>query len=147
MPDKEDWNKLYEYVKHEIFRYGDDMKLSRYCVQRLQGLRFGKFMNQRKTNEKVIYSYKVILITFKYKKNDIVNYIDITEFKDERHLINTVMKIVEGSLNDVVKKLKSRIETKKETQKVEIIIKNQDEKASYKKKKEKKNIFGEEDIW
>ena len=42
--DKEDWENLYEYVRHNVLGYDENQSLSRPMVYRLKGLLNNKFM-------------------------------------------------------------------------------------------------------
>src|SRR5690606_34499201 len=106
------WDELYQYVKNEVFNYEKNMSLSRHLTGRLQGMRNGQYGFRR--NKKVTlsdegYPYEVILMTFKYKKVDILNAIfDSSKFTDEKHKEDYVMAIISNSINDVYLKMKQR---------------------------------------
>lgn len=129
------WIELYEYVRQDILGY-TDMKLPRNLVLRLRGLREGKFMANKKVSPMGDYEYKVILLTFKMYKYEIVNAINNQDkFKDEKHKINYLMAIVESKINDVKIKLDR---TKKTEEKVEILeVENNENKVEYKAKTKK----------
>lgn len=139
--DNEEWKLLYEYVKKEILEYESSKKVPRTMVLRLRGLRDGNFMsNKHNKNKLADYGYDIILLTFKLNKITIKNGIsNKSKFKDESHMINYIMAIVESKINDTLDRINK---AKKSQNKAEVIdINNEVEnKATYKKKtKEVKN--------
>jgi hypothetical protein len=140
------WDALYEYFKKEIMKYDDSMKLNRFTVQRLKSMAYGEYMHHKNDDRKRVYSFRIILYTFKYKKKDIDRYIMRTEFENERHKINGVLKIVESSINDAIKSLVDKKKRRKETKSVDVMIKKDNEKASYKSSKKRKTRV-KEDLW
>ena len=129
--EKEEWNALGLYVKKEILKYGDDKKFPKMLALRLKGLHEGKFCANNNTKPHADYSFGLILTTFKYCKFDISKAMNSNIFKDESHMINYIMLLVESNINTVYDKLetKKRIETKIEN--VEI---NEGSRLKYKKK-------------
>lgn len=106
-----DWDELYNYVKIEILNY-TDKKMPKDMILRLIGLKDGKFFANNNVKIEAKYDYKLILLTFKLMKGTILNYLNSVEFKDERHKINCIMKIIESEINNV----KDRIESKKKSE-------------------------------
>lgn len=110
-----DWDDLYKYVKKEILKYDDCQNLTPHTVLRLQGIRNGKYKPNKKS--KVFFSeegypYKVILMTFKVKKIDILSAIkDKSKFKTEQHKIDYIIAIITNSINDVYIRMKEREES------------------------------------
>jgi len=104
------WDELYQYVKQNILGYPKEINLSKHAVLRLKGLSEGKFMSNKKQQQsEVNYGYKTILLTFKFKKQEIINAMSKVEFKDETHKINYIMTIVENSINDIYLRLINNI--------------------------------------
>lgn len=101
-----DWSDLFEYVKVEVLKY-TDKKLPKYVVLRLQGLKDGKFIGNKKTKSQGEYDYKTILLTFKLCKKKIDDYIGRTEFANEQHMMNGIFIIVESEINNVKDRLKN----------------------------------------
>lgn len=101
------WDELYNYVKLEILQY-QDKKMPKEMTLRLIGLKDGKFYANNKVKKEAIYDYKLILLTFKLMKGTILNCIQNTEIKDERHRVNLIMKIVESEINNVKDRLEAR---------------------------------------
>ena len=111
LKDKEwqEWCLLYEYVKKEILQYDEDMKVPQFMVLRLRGLRSGKFMSNKTQKSYADYGFDVILLTFKACKMDILKYTKQNIFKDEQHKFNYIMVIIENNINDIVLRLKNRV--------------------------------------
>ena len=129
--EKLEWDELYNYVKKEILKYGEDKKFPKMLVLRLKGLNEGKFCANNNTKPHASYSFGLILTTFKYCKLDIMRAMNSNIFKDESHMINYIMLLVENNINTVYDKLetKKRVETK-----IENIEINEGSKLKYKKK-------------
>ncbi|AKO92022.1 hypothetical protein BEH_07850 [Priestia filamentosa] len=136
MKDWKDWDELYQYVKYEIFHYEKKMSLSRQVVGRLQGLRSGNYGFKR--NQKVLlsdegYPYKVILLTFKIKKVDIINAIsDRSKFKSKEDGWNYAMAIVSNNINNVYLRLREREESNRRVE--EVKLENHDVHTEFKNK-------------
>ena len=142
--DKEDWENLYEYVRHNVLGYDENQSLSRNMVLRLKGLLNNKFMANNNTDNTANYSYQVVLNTFKFCMPDIMYGLKNNHFKDEGHKFNYVLKIVESNLNTVYLRMKNadKIKREIETKKVDIPINNNIE---YKPKEKVKDKFA--DLW
>ena len=144
----DDWLELCKYVEKDILNYDDNMKLSRDAVLRLRGLSKGQFIANNNAKKNAEYSYKLILITFKAKKLDILRAIHNKKFKNERQKFNYIMAIIENSINDIYKKIKENEKSKVKAEKIE---NNNIRKNDYKKQEDKKSnkvieILGD-DIW
>ena len=115
--DKEDWESLYNYVRHNVLGYDENQSLSRNMVLRLKGLSSNKFIENNKIDDTANYPYKTILNTFKFCMSDIQRGLRSNSFRDENHKFNYILKIVESNLNTVylrminVEKNKQKIET------------------------------------
>lgn len=105
--DVEELDELYDYVRYNVLGYDKNQSLPRNYVLRLIGLRRGIYMADNESEDKSDYSYKIILLTFKYCMSDIRRGFASNSFKDESHKFNYAMKIVENNLNTVYKKMKS----------------------------------------
>lgn len=131
----EKWDSLYQYIKKEVFKYDENMKLSSHLVMRLQGFRSGKYLPSK--NSKVFlsengYPYEIILMTFKIKKVDIINAIsDKSKFKNEKHKEDYVMVIIQNNINDVYLRLK---EKKESDMRIENIEMTENKPAEFKNK-------------
>ena len=135
MTDEElkQWDELYCYVKDEVLKYDElsGKKFPKDMILRLKGLHEGKFMANNNIKSLGNYSFDVILMTFKFCKLDIMIAMRSVEIKDETHMINLIMKIVEKNINTVVDKLKIKNETEKRMLNAEL---NEGTKLTYKKK-------------
>ena len=122
--ERREFDELYQYVKKEIMRYDDNQLLPNYFIHKLQALKVGDFIVKR--NSKVTgvnkgYPFPIILMTFKFKKNDILNAIsDRSKFKNEKGMIDYIMAIISNSINDVYLKLKEREQSNKRIENVEV---------------------------
>lgn len=128
--EKLEWDELYEYVKYSILNYSKEKNLPKNLVLRLKGLRYGKFMANNKTKNQGDYSFKLILLTFKANKFNIINSIgDKSKFKNETHMINYIMTIVENNINDMFDVINNK---RKADEKAEnIVINNVDMHTTY----------------
>ena len=134
--EKMEWDELYEYIKKEILGYDANINLPRNLVLRLKGLREGKFMANKSTKAMGDYTFKVILTTFKINKFDILKALsNKNRFKDESHMINYLMVVIENKINDTYLRIK-KVETAQEKGQ-EIDINIEDDKAEYKPKTKK----------
>jgi hypothetical protein len=106
-----DWDELYKYVKEDILNY-KDKKMPKDMILRLVGLKDGKFCANNNSKIEAKYDYKLILLTFKLMKGTISNCLNSVEFKDEKHKINYIMKIIESEINNV----KDRLDAKKRSE-------------------------------
>lgn len=144
-----DWLAMCEYVFKEVLQYETGKKFPRYLALRLRGLHEGKFMANKKQKPQASYDYQLILLTFKYCKYSILQYIGPgkDKIKDERHLINTIMTFVEGEINNVYSRLKNAKKAEEKTMSIE--LDNQvHEGIEYKKKAKDKVINKElEELW
>ena len=118
--EQREWEELYEYVFYKIMRYVDGMKMPRFMVLRLKGLRDGVFISNKNQKSQKHYSYKSILLTFKAKFIDISRAIDTLEFKNEQHKFNYIMIIIENSINDIVIRLKKVYEEQKKIDDIDV---------------------------
>lgn len=131
--EQEQWVSLYEYVKKEILQYEDDKKLPKILILRLKGLRNGKFIANKNTTILGNYTFKLILMTFKINKFDIISALsNKNKFKDEDHMINYLMAIVESKINDTYNRINKVGQAKEKGEKIELDLDN--EKAEYKTK-------------
>lgn len=146
LQDKEDWNELYEYVRKNVMGYDENQSLSREMVLRLKGLLNNKFMANNSIDDTASYSYKTVLNTFKFCMSDIQKGLRINEFRDERHKINYIMKIVESNLNTVYIRMKKSEESKERTQSMEMETATHSG-ATYQRKTEQTSSKLLDDLW
>lgn len=114
--DKADWDKLYEYVRHNVMGYDENQSLSKNMVLRLKGLLTNKFMANNNIEDTSNYSYETILLTFKFCMPDIQRGLRSTSFRDETHKFNYVLKIVESNINTVYMRVKNSEKSKEKTE-------------------------------
>lgn len=123
--EKIEWDELYQYVKKEILRYDKNMNLPRTLVLRLKGLHEGKFCANKTTHPMANYDYKTILLTFKINKFNIMKSLsNKNKFKDESHMINYLMLIIEKNINDTYLRIKKVNDSKEKGEKIDINIEN-----------------------
>lgn len=132
--EKQKFDKVYDYVRYDILRYSEG-KVSKYLINRLQALRYGEYNSRIKKNI-VAYTYDQIYYTFVFCKKSILDAIRINDFNDEKHMINYIMSIVLGSINDVC----NRMEKKKKSEEslVGIVIDTSNNNNQYIKKERSK---------
>jgi len=99
--EKEEWDKLYRFVKEKVLMYDKNQSLSRMMVLRLKGLSTNKFVENKNIQNTANYSYKTILNTFKFCIMDIQRGFASSHFSDEMHRFNYALKIVESNINNV----------------------------------------------
>lgn len=116
----EDWENLYEYVRHNVLGYDENQSLSKTMVLRLKGLSNNKFMANNNIDDTANYSYKVILNTFKFCMLDIQRGLRTVTFKDEDHKFNYILKIVESNLNTVYMRMKNAAKANEKTEKIDM---------------------------
>lgn len=127
---QQEWLGLCDYVHKNILEYDDKMKFPKTLALRLKGLAKGQFIANNKAKPMAEYSFKDILLTFKMNKLDIlIATANKDKFKDEKHLINYIMVIIESKINDVVK---TRIRIEKENDRAkDVVVQEAENKAEY----------------
>ena len=142
--EKQACEALYFYVKN-LLGYDENQALSSTMVLRIKGLLTNKFIENKNIENSANYSYEVILNTFKYCKLDIEKALRTSNFKDEHHKFNYILKIVEKNINTVYMKMKNLQKAKEEIETVDV-----SHTANYintfKSKEQKKNNKLEE-LW
>lgn len=120
--DIEEFDELYEYVRSNVLGYDKNQSLSRNMVLRLKGLANNKYIANNNIKDTANYSFKTILLTFKFCMRDIQKGLANNSFRDETHKFNYIMKIVESNLNDVYMRMKNLEKSKQKTKNVDIDI-------------------------
>lgn len=144
----QEFDELYQYVKFKILEYDSQVRLPRYFVLRLKGLAKGKFMSNKKIKPMANYTFKEILYTFKFNSIQIRKAISKrTRFKDEQHLFNMVMVIIEKEINNVVERVRNVNRTKKKAEEANVMTRKKD--VEYKKMDSKSESFKNKikDLW
>jgi hypothetical protein len=147
MAQDPNWIELYDYVKYKILGYDESIKLPKYFVLRLKGLQNGQHIANKNHQQNAKYDYQTILTTFKICRPQIINMIEKnkTTYKDENHMINSIMCIIDKEINNVVLKLKS---AKKAIEKTENLkLDNQSHETAEYKTKSKEIKKELEDLW
>lgn len=142
--EKQDWDKLYTYVKTNIMGYDENQALSTTMVLRLKGLLTNKFMENNNIESTANYSYETILNTFKFSSQDIHRALNTNNFRDEMHRFNYILKIVEKNINNVYIKMKNVKKAKEEAKNTSVDISTHTG-AEYKPKEKKSDKFS--DLW
>lgn len=145
--EKKDWELLYEYVKKEVLEYDDTMKLPKFMILRLRGLRDGKFMANKSQKANGNYSFYEILLTFKACKMDIHKYTKTNRFKNEQHKFNYIMVIIENNINDIVLRLNEAKRHKEKIRTLDVKQIARKNGAKYKRKTEEKKSDILDDLW
>ena len=146
MEDKATWEELCEYVKLEILGYDSKMKFPKDLALKLQGLKKGQFIANNKAKINAQYDNFTLLCTFKLCKQRIVNYISNNDkIKNEKHKINTIMKIIEPEVNDMYIRLNERELSIKKIESINVENHYNNSAKYTKKTNETKQKF--EDLW
>lgn len=145
---KEEFVELCDYIKNNILQYGDSLAFPKQMALRLKGMAVGKHI--AKKDDKMLYTYKMILFAFKKEERNLLNYIAKTTFKNEQHKINGICLIAERNLNDIkLKAMQAHRNKKINEEKQEEIVNNikltNEVKNNYKVKSSRKEKF--DDLW
>lgn len=145
---KEEFVELCDYIKNNILQYGDNLAFPKQMALRLKGMAVGKHI--AKKDDKMLYTYKMILFAFKKEERNLLNYIAKTAFKNEQHKINGICLIAERNLNDIkLKAMQAHRNKKINEEKQEEIVNNikltNEVKNNYKVKSSRKEKF--DDLW
>lgn len=107
-PEEADWDAAYQFFHHQILGIPAGSKAySKHAVNRILGLRVGKYA-PKGTNTRYLkrgYSFRTILICFKYCKRAMDKALATVDFKDERHKIDYLMAIVINNIDFVQDRL------------------------------------------
>lgn len=137
--EKEQWDKLYQYVKKEILLYDDSQSIPSSLVLRLKGLTKGKFIENKNIEDKADYSYEIILYTFQICKPAIMSALFGKTFDSETYKFNYICKIVENNINDVYLRVIKAKKTEENIQKMDTDILSHNGGIYQKKTEELKN--------
>jgi len=119
---QESWLELCDYIFKEILQYEESKKFPRYLALRLKGLNKGTFIANKKHKPLASYDFKIILITCKFCKYSILQYLGPNREKanDERHLINIILTFIEQEINNVVSRLSNAKKAEEKTMNIEL---------------------------
>lgn len=143
--EKQDWEKLYYYVKN-LLGYDENQALSSTMVLRLKGLLTNKFIENGNIESTANYSYETILNAFKFCSPEINKALRTNRFTDEMHRFNFMLKIVERNINTVYMKMKN-LEKAKEEAKSTIIETVNHTGAEYQRKTKEVNNKLLNNLW
>lgn len=131
--EKEQWSKLYQYVKREILMYDESQSIPSNLVLRLKGLSKGKYMENKSQKDNANYSYEIILYAFQISRPVITSVIGGKTFDTEMQKFNYICKIVENNINDVYIRLNNLKLSENKTQNIDTkIFENKGSKYSKK---------------
>ena len=144
--EKKDWIELYEYVKERIMGYDFSQKLSKKMILRLRGLQNGKYLDNKNIEDSAYYSFKIILLTYKYCYYDINNILNSKTCNSEEHKYNYIASMVENKLNDVYLRYNGQKKKEKKLEKASLkdVTNNG---ASYTRKTNDSNNKNLKDFW
>lgn len=144
--EKQQWDTLYRYVKKEILLYNDAQSIPSDLVLRLKGLTKGKYIENKKIEDRADYSYETILYTFQICKPQIMSAINNRTFNNEKMKFNYICKIVENNINDVYIRLEKVKRADEDIQSLDTGILSHDG-ADYKKKTENLKNTRLDELW
>lgn len=136
--EKKDRYELLKYIAEEILQYEDGQIVPPSMVKKIEKLH-------------EFYTYEIIHESFRMNKDDIQYWIKVKGFTSEFGMASYIMKIIEGSINDIYKqwKYKQQQSVIQESHLVDVQILN-DTKESKKINKNNDNgilsFLNEEDI-
>ena len=118
LPRKDqDWLELCEWLEVNIFNYHIPYQRLQYeaCMV-LKGLQKGKHFANNNVEDKGLYPFDVILMTFKANKALIQNAVKNKDFSSERQKMTYICTIVRDKINDIYSRY---LNTQKIQEKVE----------------------------
>lgn len=137
--EKEQWDKLYQYVKKEILLYDNSQSIPSSFVLRLKGLTKGKYIENKNIDDRADYSYEIILYTFQICKPAIMSALSSKTFENESYKFNYICKIVENNINDVYLRVMKAKKSEESIQKMDTNILSHNGGTYQKKTEELKN--------
>ena len=108
--DKDDWDKLYDYVRYNILNMPEGRQLSKTLSERLQSLRFGEYQIKGR-KETQVYTYEQMYYTFVICRTSIQQGLKFNKINKDVDISNYIMAIIMNNINDVA----NRIEDKKKS--------------------------------
>lgn len=120
--EQKEWDKVYNYFKTEILLQDVNSKLSQYATKRLLGLATGDYMpSNANIYGRQTYSFEVILNTLKLCKPIILQAFKGNKFKDDKHMVNYAMKIIQGKIDWMKTKTEQAEKRKEVAQKAAVV--------------------------
>ena len=98
--EKKELKMLLDYIKSNIFHYGDNKKLPPILKKKINELALNE-------NNEFVYTYKMILYSFMINKPKIEYAFSTKTFKNESHKINYMMVIVSNDMNSIKAQVES----------------------------------------
>ena len=102
--ERQAFDKLYKYVKDEVFHYEPNVPLPQQIVLGLKGLSHGKAIENKNIPDRGNISFEVIYLTFVFCKSKIDYAMTHKDFKSDISAFVYIRKIVEPHLNEMAKK-------------------------------------------
>lgn len=137
--EKGKFNKVYDYVRYEILMAKEGVSYKG-LINRLQALRYGEYNSKIKREQKA-YTYDQMYYTFVFCKKIIQDSIRVTEFKDEKHMINYIMTIVFNNINDVCTRMDNKKKSEDSLSHISIDMNNANNEYIKKEKSRVGNIL------
>ena len=134
-----DWDRVYKYFKFDVLGIPESNRLPEHAVQRLLGLRVGKY-KPNATNTRAIkqgYSFETIYYTLMFcKKTGKFDYaLTHVDFADEHHRIDYLMKIVVDQIAFINQRVKKKHVAEKQADKIkDEVVHEEVQAAPYKRK-------------
>lgn len=145
--ENSEWKEVYEYFRTEILSLPKTVPLDIHAVKRLLGLRLAQYFPSG-NNTRILprgYDFKTILITLKVIKPKVLPYIATTNFANNKHRIDGIMRFVTAEINDVYKRIEIQKKSNEKLKQDNVPVNNHDY-TSHLKRKEKKKIRTSDDI-
>ena len=119
-PDEEGFDELYEYVRENVMKYPQGMKLSNFMVLRLKGMHTGQYLRNKKAHTKACYPYPVILNAFRVSSVQFQKALFDKSFIDEERKFSYICAIVERNLNSVFVAMQNSLMAKQRAQNLDV---------------------------
>lgn len=145
--EKEQWDRLYQYVKTDILLYKENQSIPSQIVLRMKGLCQGKLIANNHTKNNADYTYETVLLTFKMCKSAIFQGLYGKTFNSEVNKFMYIAAIVENNINDVYLRIENAKKTKEKTKNIQ--LDNLSNNIAEYKKKTEDNIVSNrlENLW
>lgn len=143
--DIKEWDELYDYVRYKVMGYDLTMKLSKYMILRLKELRHGTMMANQYQDMKYAYTYKEVLLAFKFSKPIIDKAFSHKSFDNENLKFGYALAIARDNINEIKLINKRKEETDKKIKSIK--LNSEEIKESNYKKKNKKVSDRLKKIW
>lgn len=140
LQEKLDFDELYQYVRSEVMGYDENQSLSNQMVLRLKGLSSGKIYENKREKRKASYSYKIILLTFKFCMPQIKKALIKKTFDSEMQKFNYILAIINNNINTVYSRTKQKKESDNKVKQMDFSkYENYNQWNYYEREKQKDN--------